>query len=247
MSSAGLPRVALVLAATALAVRAAPPEAPDPPAAAETPAPKPAPSEEPWVVVTSRPILIRTRSHPGTAVKEIWASGVVAAPAEDVQAALLDGEAYPRFMPYVKEVRKLPVATTDGSWFTYQRVAPPFTAQRDTVLHIWVEQSLGEGGTGLFRNRWEAVAGMVPGAPGTVRTPVADGSWEVRPLPGGRSRAVYRFVLDPGGSIPSWVADMGNRSGVASIYGAVEGEAKRRSAERQRAGSGGGRPDAGGR
>ncbi|HVE86818.1 MAG TPA: hypothetical protein VND93_28370, partial [Myxococcales bacterium] len=109
MSSAWLPRVALVLAATAVAVRAAPPEAPEAPATPVTPAPpppaapapKPAPPDEPWVVVSSRPILIRTRSHPGTAVKEIWASGVVAAPAEDVQAALMDGEAYPRFMPYV--------------------------------------------------------------------------------------------------------------------------------------------------
>ncbi|HZN94871.1 MAG TPA: SRPBCC family protein [Myxococcales bacterium] len=217
MRAARAPAAALALAAAA--------------AGAEPP-PEPG---EPWNTVSTRPIIVRTRAHPGTQVKEVWATGLLAAPPEFVQDTLLDGESFPRFMPYVKEVRNLPVPTKDGSWFAYQRVVPPLVAARDSVFHVWLEESLAPDGSGVFRNRWEAVPGMVPSVPGVVRTLLSTGSWEVRPGKAGGSRVSYRFLVDPGGNIPSWVADMGNRTGLAEVFIALETEAQRRSREPRRA------------
>jgi hypothetical protein len=219
MRAARAPAAALALAASA-AVGGEPPPDPD----------------SGWTVVSTRPIVVKMRAHPGTRVKEILAIGLVSAPPELVQETLLDGESFPRFMPYVKESRKLPVATADGSWFTYQRVAPPLVAARDSVYHVWLEESLGPGGSGAFRNRWEAVSGMVPSVPGVVRTPISSGSWEVRAAKGTPgSRAAYRFLVDPGGNVPSWLVDMGNRSGIAEVFKALETEANRRAALPRRA------------
>jgi hypothetical protein len=135
-------------------------------------------------------------------------------------------------MPYVAEVRTLKIPTSDRSWFTYQRVAPPLVAARDVVLHVWMDASLGDEGSDRFHNRWEAVPGMVPSAPGAVRTPLSNGSWEVRRMANGQCRATYRFVVDPGGNIPTWLADLGNRTGIPELFKALEKEAQRRAAAR---------------
>ena len=224
MKPARAPAVALALAAS-LAVGAEPP--PEPP---DSPDPESPAAAADWTIVSSRPVLIRTRAHPGSRVREVWASAVLAAPAELVQEALLDGESFPRFMPYVQEVRTLKIPTSDRSWFTYQRVAPPLVAARDVVLHVWMEMSLEDEGSNRFHNRWEAVPGLVPAAPGAVRTPISSGSWDVKRLPDGQCRATYRFIVDPGGNIPSWLADVGNRTGIPDVFKAVEKEAKRRAA-----------------
>lgn len=222
MKPARAPAVALAFAAS-LAVGAEPPPEPPEPEPAGTTAGD-------WSIVSSRPVLVRTRAHPGSRVHELWASAVFSVPAEFVQDALLDGERFPEFMPYVQEVRVLKIPTSDGSWFAYQRVAPPLVAARDVVLHVWVDASLDDEGSIHFRNRWEAAPGLVPTAPGAVRTPISSGSWEVKRLPSGQCRATYRFVVDPGGNIPSWLADLGNRTGIPELFKALEKEAKRRAA-----------------
>jgi len=160
---------------------------------------------------------------------------------------VLDGESYPRFMPYVKVVRTLPPPTSDGSWYSYQRMAPPLVAMREGVYRVWLDRSLEPDGSGAFRNHWQAVPGLVPGTPGVVRVLFSEGSWEVVPLPEGRCRGDYRFTVDPGGQIPSWLADMANRSSILDVFRAVEGEANRRAVERRklRARAEAGAPDAG--
>ena len=79
-------------------------------------------------------------------VQEVWAESTLAAPVEDVQAALLDAEAYPRFMPYVKESRKVGGPDADGSVRMYTRIGPPLVAQRDYVLRSWSTPRWGRTG-----------------------------------------------------------------------------------------------------
>ena len=117
MRAARAPAAALALAAFA-AVGVEPP--PDP--------------EQSWTLVSTRPIVVKTRSQPGTRVKEIWAVGLLQAPPQFIQDTLLDGESFPRFMPYVKEVRNLPVPTKDGSWFAYQRVVQKYPQSDEAAL-----------------------------------------------------------------------------------------------------------------
>ena len=45
------------------------------------------------------------------------------------------------------------------------------------------------------------------------------GSWTLEPLEGGkRTRAVYRLLTDPGGSIPGLMADRANTSALPRLF-----------------------------
>jgi len=190
-------------------------------------------AEEPWQTVSTGEVVVRTRPVPGSSVREIWAETDLRAEVRDLQDTLLDGESFPRFMPYAKQARKLAGSPEpDGAWFVYTRVAPPVIAQRDYVVKVSVDRSVEQDGSGRFQSRWDAVPGRVAPVDGVVRMAVNEGSWTVTPRGDGRSHVVYRFRIDPGGWIPPFLADLANQSGIAEVLRAVEREAQRRGAAR---------------
>lgn len=190
-------------------------------------------AEGAWEVVATGKIRVKARQLPGSPVKEIWAEGVIDAPVQDVQSALMDPEKFPGFMPYVKESRYVGKPQPDGSRFVYTRLDLPIVTSRDYVIKVTLEKGVAEDGSGDFKNRWVAVNDMLPARANIVRLTHNEGSWHVRPHPGGKSYAVYRFSVDPGGWIPAFAADMGNRTAVTDTFKAVEKEAQRRAAERK--------------
>jgi hypothetical protein len=68
-----------------------------------------------------------------------------------------------------------------------------------------------------------------------VRLPRNEGSWEVKPKGEGASYAVYKFSVDPGGSLPGFLANMGQKGGVLDSWKAVEKRAAHLKAEREKA------------
>jgi hypothetical protein len=55
-----------------------------------------------------------------------------------------------------------------------------------------------------------------------VRVTVNEGSWLLEPLDGGaRTRATYRLLTDPGGSVPGFAADLANREALPGVLQAV--------------------------
>src|SRR5688572_27091181 len=181
-----------------------------------------------WETVATRPIVVRVRELKGTTTaREVWAEGTMNASVQDIQAAILDAEAYPRFMPYVKESRTVGQVPGGGK-LTYTRLDPPFLSPRDYVVKVTVHRSVHADGSGEFLNSWRAVPDVVPGKPGVVRLLLCEGSWRIRPGPDGRARVVYRAAVDPGGFVPNFLSDMGNRTGIIETFKAVEKEAQRR-------------------
>src|SRR4051794_15039549 len=88
-------------------------------------------AEEPaWRTIERGTFTLRVRQRPGDPVSSVWAEGTMDADARDIQAAILDVERYPAFMPYVKENWRVGPVETDGSYFVYTRVAPPIVRQR---------------------------------------------------------------------------------------------------------------------
>lgn len=188
--------------------------------------------ETPWELVATGDITIRSRPRPGTAVREIWAEGNIGAEVQDVQATLMGPERFPSFMPYVTEARVLGTAP-DGARLVYTRLDLPWVAARDYVLKVYLDSGVGPDGNGVFRNRWVAYPEYMPARSNIVRLKINDGSWHVTSNGDGTSHAVYKFAVDPGGMIPGFAANMGNKSGVSDTFKAVEKEAKRRGAERR--------------
>lgn len=186
-----------------------------------------------WETVATRPVVVRVREVKGTTTaREVLAEGTMDASVQDIQAAILDAEAYPRFMPYVKESRTVGKAAGGGK-LTYTRLEPPFLAPRDYVVKVSIHRSVNPDGSGEFLNSWRAVPDVVPERPGVVRLLLCEGSWRIRPTADGRARVVYHAAVDPGGWVPNFLSDMGNRTGITETFKAVEKEAQRRGKQRR--------------
>src|SRR5262249_4929458 len=125
----------------------------------------------------------------------------------------------------------------DGSYYVYTRVQPPFVSSRDYIVRTWVDEKVGPDGKGNFRQHWVAVPDLTPQRAHAVRVRLDEGSWAITPNADGTSHVLYRFRVDPGGAIPNFAAEAGNRKAVPDTLLAVEHEAQRRAAARK--------PDAG--
>lgn len=188
-------------------------------------------ADDSWDTVATGAITIKARNKPGTGIREIWAEGDMAASVLDIQSAILDADAYTKFMPYVKECRTIGKPEADGSKYVYTRLDLPMLTSRDYVVKVTTPQSATADG-GTFENRWVAEPDHIPARSNIVRLRVNEGSWLVTPKEDGTAHVVYRFTVDPGGLIPSFAANMGNKSGVSDTFKAVETEARRRASLR---------------
>ncbi len=200
--------------------------------ALQAPAPR-TPEEEGWELLGTEPVTIRSRTRPGSSIRDLWAEGELDVPAQDIQAALMDNERYPSFMPYCKESRFVGQTEPDGGRNVYTRLELPFVAPRDYVVKMNVLQLLSPDGRGAFRNQWTAVPDYLPERSGTVRLRTNDGSWTVLARGPAKSYVVYRFTVDPGGMVPGFAANMANRTGVRDTLRAVQKEALRRTEMRE--------------
>ena len=173
-------------------------------------APARAQADGEWTTVATGRLTLKTRTLPGTTVREVLALGVLQACAADVQTAITTTARYPHFMPNVKTARELRPQDADGGRYVYTRVTLPVVSDRDFVTHDRVRRSLDADGGGAFESSWQTVKGLVPTIDGVVRVTLNTGSWRVVSLPGGRtSQVAYRYVLDAGGSIPVFLGPDG--------------------------------------
>lgn len=190
-------------------------------------------AEEVWKTVAEKPYLVKVRSRPGTGAKDVWAEGALAASAADVQAVLTDVDSYRLWMPYVKESRTLE-ELPDGARRTYTRLDLPVVSSRDYVSHVVQDSKLAEDGTGAFAQRWRAEPDAIPERRDTVRLRLNEGSWRVEPRGEAQAFVVYRFTVDPAGSIPGFLANMGQKDGVVDTFRAVEKRARQQAAARRK-------------
>lgn len=187
-----------------------------------------------WTTVETKPITIKVRERADGKGKDVWAEGTLKADARDVQAALLDQASYREWMPYVKESREVSRAA-DGSRVTYTQLDLPIVSSRDYVCQVVNDGLLAADGSGVFIQRWWAVPDALPKRSGVVRLPRNEGTWEVKAKGEGASYAVYKFSVDPGGSLPGFLANMGQTGGVLDTWKAVEKRSALLKAEREKA------------
>jgi hypothetical protein len=186
-----------------------------------------------WETVATGAITVKSRGRPNSPVKDVWAEGEIAAPVQDIQSTLMESDQFPSFMPYVKESRHIGKPDADGTKYVYTRLELPVVTSRDYVLKVNLIQGVNADGTGEFRNHWEAAPDKLPVRASVVRLKINEGTWHVTPKGEGKSWAVYKFAVDPGGWIPAFAADMGNKGAVTDTFKCVEKEAARRAAERK--------------
>ncbi len=187
-----------------------------------------------WETVETQKALIKVRPRADGNGKEVWAEKDVEANAVDVQTALMDSASFRFWMPYVKESRVVST-NPDGSRVAYARLSLPVVDDRDYAILVTDEKKLAEDGTGEYVQRWKVAEGALPERKDIVRLKYNDGTWEVTPKGEATTHIVYKFAVDPGGSIPGWLASFGQKDGVLDTLKAVQERAQKLAEERKKA------------
>lgn len=171
-------------------------------------------------------LAVYTREKPGSSIREVRAVGEVDAPPAKVFEVVSDYEHQSEHLPYMK-AQKVFSRTQDE--VTFWALADfPLVSMRDWVLRSKLERNLPGG---VYRVSWEpaTVKEAAPPADGVVRLSVNTGSWTLEPLDGGkRTRATYALFTDPGGSIPSFLANKANTTALPELFEAVRKRAEGR-------------------
>lgn len=189
-------------------------------------------AEDEWEQVADGAVTIRVRKRPDIpGGREVWAEGVLDVGIQDIQSVLRDHESFRQWMPYVTESRVLSTGP-EGERVTYTRLNLPVISNRDYVLRVVDEQLLEADGTGAFRQKWSSENQSLPEREGVVRLRHNQGSWVFTPRGEGKAHFVYRFTVEPGGSIPGFLAGFGQKDAVMDTVRAVEKRARKLATER---------------
>lgn len=91
----------------------------------------------------------------------------------------------------------------DQTW-TYTQFNTPWpVTPRDSVLHI----TTVDGGDGSVTRNLAGAANYVPEEKGFVRVAQVEGFWKMVPQGANQTQVIYQVHTEPGGSVPSWLAN----------------------------------------
>lgn len=91
----------------------------------------------------------------------------------------------------------------DKAW-TYTQINTPWpVTPRDSVLMVTTE----EGADGSLTRKLQEVPAYIPEEKGFVRVSQVDGYWKFVPQGPNKTQVTYQVHTEPGGSVPSWLAN----------------------------------------
>jgi hypothetical protein len=106
---------------------------------------------------------------------------------------------------WIHECKEQKLLKLEGpqSW-TYTRFNTPWpVTPRDSVLHVTSQL----GADGSVTRILEGVPDYLPEVKGYVRVTEVDGLWRLVPKGAGAVEVTYQVHTEPGGSVPSWLAN----------------------------------------
>lgn len=160
----------------------------------------------PWKLAKDEDgIKVYTRHIEGYAIDELKTELTVKAPMNAVVAVITDADRYRDWIFACKQSRIIKrVSETEQYQYQVNDLPYPFS-DRDVCIHfrIWQDPVLKKVYTSSV-----AVPDYLPRKDDLVRIPVFIGGYELEPLPGGEVKITYTLKLDPGGSIPDWMANL---------------------------------------
>jgi len=161
-------------------------------------------------------VRVERRDYRGSALDEIRGTVRVRASLNAIMALLKD-DAFNSHWVYRSGGAR--ILEDDGypRAYVYGIVDAPFPmADRDTVVRFdYRQDSASKEITVDITN----VPHYIPEEPGLVRVPDFGGFWKLRPRDGGWVEVTYQVYGDPGGWIPTWLA---NRAALVSVQRTLE-------------------------
>jgi len=164
-------------------------------------------------------IAVYSREVPESGILELRAVCVADVPPRIVFRTAMRRETYRHTSKYVVDYL---IIRTDQSnvWYTYQRLAIPLFRDRDYTLRYEARQDSIHGHYSLV---WTIANDKgPPPKEDVVRIEVSRGALEMDPVDEGtKTRLICTIYADPGGSIPRWLTNIGNRSTLPDLLRAI--------------------------
>lgn len=120
-----------------------------------------------------------------------------------VFAVLADVQRYPEWVFQCNQARLMPEYGYDIAYVHIKGIWP--VSDRDAVTRSTIVQ---DEKTGAITVHTRERHGLYPPQEDTVRIPVLDNKFILTPLPDGWTRITFDTFVDPGGSIPAWLANL---------------------------------------
>jgi hypothetical protein len=181
--------------------------------------------KEGWkLAADAKDVIIYSRPHAESNLKEFKAIGFIDAPSSVLHAVIDDFQNYPKFMPYTVECRL--IKSEGDSVIGYQRVAPKICEDRDYTLRV--SKKSWPGAKGLtYLSQWQTANELgPPERKGIVRLKVCNGTWLLEPDGPTRTRATYSIYSETGGFIPPFIANHASITGIKKLYAALRTQVK---------------------
>ena len=183
----------------------------------------------PLVLVTAEPqwelstdsdgVKVFKRDRSGSDVKEMKAVGTIDATPGEVWAAVRDLEHYPTQMPYTAEAKVLSRSEGDREIAFYSRIKTPLVDERDYII-VLKDESDWRDGKGFYKVSWTIAPkesdALMPEKKGVVRVRVHEPRDD-----GAKTNATYYVFTNPGGAIPTFIANQGNNIAVPKVFAAI--------------------------
>jgi len=169
-------------------------------------------------------VRVYTRPHEGGNIREVKAQSEIDATSERVLKVIGDYDHFKDFMPYTRESREIKREGDDTYFYTY--LTPPIVHNRDYTIKL--TKQLVDSRPGYYKVSWQPAndQGPPPRAK-TVRVEIDTGYWLLEPAAEGKKTLVtYYLYTNPGGAIPTWLANKANRDTLPNIIKAVKNRIK---------------------
>jgi hypothetical protein len=176
-------------------------------------------------VGASADIAVTVTEVAGADVKELKATGTIAAPPRVVRAIIADVDRYASFMPYVSESRTVGRAEA-GDVLNYQRLSfgIPFVRDRHYVIRLIERRYLALDGRPAYRMAWRVDGSVsLPSDPAAIPVELNYGYWDLQAQgsTGETTVAEYCVFTDSGGSLPKWIVHQAHHDAIPRVFEAV--------------------------
>ena len=128
------------------------------------------------------------------------------APQHSVLHLLYDLDAATEWVWKTREMRILKELSEDQGRIVYQLVSAPWPLSDREIISQ--SQGYRDPKTGEVFIKMTAIPDFIPENDNYVRVPQLEGAWNIIPLSANQCRVVFRVHLEPGGEIPSWLANI---------------------------------------
>ena len=181
--------------------------------------------QEGWkLAADAKDVMIYSRPHAESNLKEFKAIGFIDAPSSAVHAVIDDFENYPKFMPYTFECRL--IKREGDSVIGYQRLSPKIVEDRDYTLRVSKKSWPGPKGL-TYLSQWQTANEMGPAErKGVVRLKVCNGNWLLEPDGPTKTRATYSIYSETGGFVPAFIANHASLTAIKKLYAAIRNQVK---------------------